>query len=85
MKKNNRLHLFILSIMAIVIAQFCIGMYFGFKAERYRTLVLFTLSENVINIQSIPYDYLDKQYQEKVTREQYDEAKSAEEVIEILK
>lgn len=85
MKKNKYIKLFILCSIIIMIAYFCIGMYFGFQAERFRSQVLFALSENVINIQCIPYDYLSKQYKEKVNREQYNEAITAEEVVEILK
>lgn len=69
----------------MVIVYFCIGMYLRFQTQKFRTQVLFALTENVTNIHCVPYDYLGDQYKEKVARKQYDEATTPEEVLAILK
>lgn len=86
MKKNNsRKVIFSVGLIVLLsIIWLCTSLYFGFKVEDFRTQVLYHLSENVTDIQCIPYEYLDEKYKHMVSKEQYTEATSLNEIVAIL-
>ncbi len=86
MKKKVRKVIFSVGLIVLLcIIWLCTSLYVGFKLEDFRTHVLFHLSENVTDIQCIPYEYLDEKYKHMVSKDQYTEATSLNEIVEILK
>ena len=87
MSKVNLKKIIIITCILLVVGlgYFVSALFFENKVSEFRTEVLFDLSENTLNIQCIPYEYLDERYRSVVTKAKYNEADTSEEVVNILK